>query len=57
MKYEFVCEDCEASYDIVHNEDSHPAYCPFCGWNNMFDSDQEDEEAEDEWDDQDRDRF
>lgn len=56
MKYEFVCEDCESSYDIIHNEDMTPTYCPFCGWNVMLDSSEEDDETE-EWDDQGRETF
>lgn len=55
MKYEFVCEECEASYDIVHDEESTPNYCPFCGWNMMLDTDLDDDV--DEWDDQGREQF
>jgi rubrerythrin len=40
----FTCENCNTEYEIVHDEDEPPEYCPFCGWKNM-----ESEEIEEEW--------
>lgn len=42
---EFVCQACEAEYDIIYEIDNDPIYCPFCGELNL--PNEEDEEEED----------
>jgi hypothetical protein len=42
---QFICHACEAEYEIVHDIDAEPLYCPFCGELNLPDI-EDDEEAE-----------
>lgn len=56
MEKEFVCDDCEAEFKIVSENTDEVTYCPYCS-NIISVEDDEELTSEDEWDDQDRDRF
>ena len=45
---EFLCTECEAEFEIVHDESSPPEFCPFCGDKLSFEDDFEDEEWEED---------
>ena len=61
--YTLSCATCQSKYELLCTDVSyeyHPDYCPFCG--STVDEEDDDEEKEDEnydedWDNQDRDRF
>lgn len=36
-----VCENCNCEYEVVHDEEDPPEYCPFCGWHNEISSNDE----------------
>ena len=44
---QITCTECEAEFQVVHDELDDPEYCPFCGSVLM----EEKEEVEEEWDD------
>jgi hypothetical protein len=31
VKYDITCEECEASFDVMSDNDNRADYCPFCG--------------------------
>ena len=31
VKYDIKCEECEATFDVMSDNDNRPDYCPFCG--------------------------
>ena len=43
---EIVCEECEAEFEILHDSDAHPEFCPFCGDKLKYELD------EDTWEDE-----
>lgn len=49
-----TCTECEAEFEITHDTVNEPEYCPFCSSKLVK---TEKFENEDDWDDQDRDRF
>ena len=48
MEKEFLCEQCDAEYEILHREKEKPSFCPFCGWQHP----DEDDEEDNTWDDE-----
>jgi rRNA maturation endonuclease Nob1 len=30
-KYDIVCEECDANFDVLCDLNERPDYCPFCG--------------------------
>jgi len=48
MGNDFLCEQCDSEYQILHREKDNPSFCPFCGWQKI----EEDEDIDDErdWD-------
>jgi len=50
MNDDFVCEQCDAEYQILHREQDDPTFCPFCGWQKMPDDDEDEEGTV--WDDE-----
>jgi predicted RNA-binding Zn-ribbon protein involved in translation (DUF1610 family) len=48
---EIVCTNCEAEFQVVHDEVDSPEYCPFCGDKMRYenDNDLEDLDEEDNW--------
>ena len=48
MEKEFLCEQCDAEYEILHREKEKASFCPFCGWQQP----EEDEEEDNSWDDE-----
>jgi uncharacterized paraquat-inducible protein A len=49
MGTDFLCEQCDAEYQLIHREKEQPSFCPFCGWQTQ----EEDEEEDDDlWDDE-----
>jgi DNA-directed RNA polymerase subunit RPC12/RpoP len=41
---EFECSDCGAEFEILHELDSVPEFCPFCGSKLEYDDSNLDEE-------------
>lgn len=31
MEKEITCSVCETEFTLIHEEEDHPEYCPFCG--------------------------
>ena len=53
MEKEFICDDCEAEFKIIADNQEEVTYCPFCS--NIIAL--EEELEEEEWDDQGRESF
>lgn len=49
---EFECTDCGAEFEIIHENDENPEFCPFCGSKLEFDGNT----IEESWEDDDTDR-
>ena len=49
MDRDFVCEQCDAQYQLIHRELDSPSFCPFCGWQKM---EEDEDEEENIWDDE-----
>lgn len=30
-KYDITCEECDANFDVMSDNDNRTDYCPFCG--------------------------
>jgi rRNA maturation endonuclease Nob1 len=50
MGTDYLCEQCDAEYQVIHREKDPVSFCPFCGW--QKDLDEETEEDEELWDDE-----
>lgn len=46
---DFICEQCETEFTLVHHMDDKPEYCPFCG-NDLVQDHEDDLNFEDEED-------
>jgi Zn finger protein HypA/HybF involved in hydrogenase expression len=53
---QFICQTCDAEYEIVTESDEVILYCPFCG-SLQEEVDLEEDETDEDWDNQDRDNF
>jgi rubrerythrin len=49
MGTDFLCEQCDSEYQLIHREVDPPTFCPFCGWQSQY---EEEDEEEDLWDDE-----
>lgn len=47
---EFECSECDAEFEILHQMDSVPEFCPFCGSKLEYD---DKNLKDDDWDDED----
>jgi hypothetical protein len=57
---QFICQTCDAEYEIVTDSEVTALFCPFCGELHENFETEEDEDIYDDgddWDDQDRERF
>jgi rRNA maturation endonuclease Nob1 len=45
-KYDIVCEECDANFDVMSDIFERPDYCPFCGEFIPLQSDGWDEEED-----------
>jgi len=43
---EIVCEECEAEFEVLHDQETQPEFCPFCGDKLKYELDDE------SWDDE-----
>lgn len=50
MEKQFLCEQCDAEYEILHREPEKPSFCPFCGWQVLVD--EESDNNDHDWDDE-----
>lgn len=57
MEYDYICDDCEAEFNVQSDLKDTATHCPFCG-GVVKDVREDVEDYDDEdWDDQDRDSF
>jgi predicted RNA-binding Zn-ribbon protein involved in translation (DUF1610 family) len=47
---EIVCTNCEAEFQVVHDEVDSPEYCPFCGDKMRYETDNDLKDLDDEED-------
>jgi DNA-directed RNA polymerase subunit RPC12/RpoP len=46
---EIVCTNCEAEFQVVHDEVDSPEYCPFCGDKIRYDDDEDEDIDLENW--------
>jgi rubrerythrin len=44
---EFVCDECETEFEVLHDKETAPEFCPFCGDKLTYE-----EEIEEEWEEE-----
>ena len=45
----YLCEECEAEFDVVHDQLDNPEYCPFCSFRLVTDDDEDEEDEDRDW--------